>query len=72
MQKLKQQIAEAISASAARKFAGAALTPADIAANLEYPPDPAMGELALPCFRLSKVLRRSPKEIAETLAADFS
>ena len=27
-----------------------------------------MGDLALPCFRLSKALRRSPVEIAKTLA----
>ena len=72
MQKLKQQIAEAILTSAERKFPGSSLTAGDIAPNLEYPPDPTMGDLALPCFRLSKVLHRSPKEIAETLAADVS
>lgn len=72
MQKLKQQIAEAIVASAARKFPASALTATEVAANLEYPPDAAMGDLALPCFRLSRALRRSPKEIAETLAEDVS
>jgi arginyl-tRNA synthetase len=35
---------------------------------LEYPPDPAMGDLAMPCFRLSKTLRRSPVQIAAQLA----
>jgi arginyl-tRNA synthetase len=34
---------------------------------LEYPPDKNMGDIALPCFRLSKTLRRSPVQIADTL-----
>ena len=39
-----------------------------IAQWLEYPPDPTLGDLAFPCFRLSKSLRRSPVQIASTLA----
>ncbi|MCQ2413872.1 MAG: arginine--tRNA ligase [Clostridia bacterium] len=35
---------------------------------LEYPPDAKMGDLALPCFRLSKTLHRSPMDIAKILA----
>ena len=35
---------------------------------LEYPPDVNMGDLAFPCFRLSKTLRRSPVQIASALA----
>lgn len=35
---------------------------------MEYPPDPAMGDIALPCFKLAKTLRRSPVQIAATLA----
>ena len=38
---------------------------------LEYPPDSSMGDLALPCFRLSKSLRRSPVQIATSLAEGF-
>lgn len=38
---------------------------------LEYPPDTTMGDLALPCFKLSKVLRASPVKIAETLAQNI-
>ena len=44
------------------------MTATDVAALLEYPPDPAMGDLALPCFKLAKALRRSPVQIAATLA----
>lgn len=43
---------------------------------LELPPNPDMGDLALPCFKLSRILRKSPVQIAEDLAqsmpkADF-
>ena len=41
----------------------------DIAGMLEYPPDASMGDLALPCFKLSKSMRRSPVQIATELAA---
>ncbi|WP_058304621.1 arginine--tRNA ligase [Gorillibacterium timonense] len=34
---------------------------------LEYPPNPEMGDLSLPCFKLSKALRKSPQAIADGL-----
>ncbi|WP_010274719.1 arginine--tRNA ligase [Paenibacillus senegalensis] len=37
----------------------------DIAQLLEYPPNPEMGDLSLPCFKLSKTLRKAPQAIAE-------
>lgn len=46
----------------------AALTETDILNLLEYPPDPAMGDISLPCFKLSRILRRSPVQIANALA----
>lgn len=42
---------------------------AAIAGMLEYPPNPDMGDLSLPCFKLSKVLRKAPQAIAEDLKA---
>ncbi len=69
MQNIKRLIAEQISAVAAEKFAGAALPAEDAAKMLEYPPDSSMGDLALPCFKLSKILRRSPVQIAEALSS---
>ncbi len=38
----------------------------DIAAMLEYPADKKMGDLALPCFKLSRVLRKAPPMIADS------
>ncbi|WP_067621168.1 arginine--tRNA ligase [Alicyclobacillus acidiphilus] len=39
---------------------------------LEYPPNADMGDLALPCFKLAKSLRKSPAQIAEELAASLA
>jgi arginyl-tRNA synthetase len=36
---------------------------------IEYPPNPQMGDLSFPCFRLSKLLRKAPVQIAEQLQA---
>lgn len=36
---------------------------------LETPPDPEMGDLAVPCFPLARVLRRPPNTIAADVAA---
>lgn len=40
-----------------------------IAQMLEYPPDEKMGDIALPCFKLSKSLRMSPVMISEKIAS---
>ncbi|HUR61713.1 MAG TPA: arginine--tRNA ligase [Candidatus Thermoplasmatota archaeon] len=36
---------------------------------LESPPDPAMGDLGLPCFSLAKALRKAPNAIALDIAS---
>lgn len=41
---------------------------AAIEAMTEVPPGPDMGDLSLPCFKLSKTLRKAPQQIAEELA----
>ncbi len=35
---------------------------------LEIPPDPALGDMAFPCFSLSRTLRKAPPQIAVSLA----
>ncbi len=40
----------------------------DILDMLEYPPDTSMGDVALPCFKLSRILRQAPPQIANALA----
>ena len=54
---LKRQLSKAIG-----QLSGVPET--DIYAWIEVPPDPAMGDLALPCFRLSKHMRQAPQKIA--------
>ena len=69
MKKLKNQAAELIVAAARAAFpSGEIPTAKEVAALLEYPPDSAMGDLAFPCFRLSRVLRNAPPKIAAALA----
>ncbi|MBQ7309263.1 MAG: arginine--tRNA ligase [Clostridia bacterium] len=68
MDKLKQNIAESISAATAEIWGENLRVPAeDIFGALEYPPDPNMGDLAFPCFKLSRVLRAGPPVIAGKL-----
>ena len=44
----------------------------EVAEMLETPPEESMGDFALPCFAFAKVLRKSPKIIAEELAAGMA
>ena len=67
MQTIKLRIAEKIASAVLAINAEAQLNARDVAAMLEYPPDSNMGDLAFPCFKLSKVLRRSPVQIASAL-----
>ena len=39
--------------------------------QLETPPNPEMGDLAFPCFQLSKKFKKSPNDIAQDLAKKF-
>lgn len=43
----------------------------DICSFIELPPNKDMGDYALPCFKLSKIMRRSPAVIAEALKNGF-
>ncbi len=65
---IKSLIADEILAGIKSIAPQSEMTAADVVSLLEYPPDPAMGDLALPCFKLAKTLRRSPVQIAATLA----
>ena len=64
---LKQHILEQV-AAAGRKAFGQAAEGLDVV----FPPDLQLGHFAVGCFPLSKKLRKSPAEIAKTLAAAIS
>lgn len=44
----------------------------EIEAGIAIPPDTAMGDYALPCFKFAKALRKSPVVIATELASSIS
>ena len=72
MQTIKKRIAEKILQGVQKVNPATVLTAGEIAGMLEYPPDAAMGDLAFPCFKLSRELRRSPVQIASALKEDLS
>ena len=65
---MKELIAQRVAEGAKACFEGCCLTCQDIAAMLETPPDKKLGDFALPCFQLSKSLRKPPQMIASALA----
>ena len=72
MQKFKDIAASLIAEATPALFAGATLTAEEIGDMLSYPPDPTLGDLSLPCFKLSRTLRAAPVKIAEMLAEALS
>ena len=54
------------------KLAQSPPTKDELASMIEYPPDASMGDLAFPCFRLSKLLKKPPNAIARDMAENFS
>ena len=65
---MKKMIAEKILGGVKEINPAAELTAEEIVTMLEYPPTPDMGDLAFPCFKLSRTLRRAPVQIAAALA----
>lgn len=51
---------------------GVDLTASEASALFETPSDPKLGDLALPCFKLAKLLRSAPPKIASELAPAFA
>ncbi len=72
MLEIKRMISEAVLSSVKQMKSDCELDIAEIEAMLEYPPDSKMGDIALPCFKLSKLLRNSPVRIAQAVADGFS
>ncbi len=68
MIEIKKKIAEKISDI----LGNADIKVCDIENMLEYPPDEKMGDLAMPCFKLSRTLRMAPVKIAENIANNFA
>lgn len=63
---------EEIKKTLARLIKVEGMSKEDIYPLLCVPPDPALGDYSLPCFRLAKTLRKSPVAIAEELAKSIT
>lgn len=68
MIKFKKTVAEHIFEILKNQYPDADFTGTDFFEMLEYPPDNSLGDVALPCFKLSRTLRKSPVAIAEELS----
>ena len=68
MLNFKKKISLSILSAISELWPAAELSEQEIAEMLEYPPDEAMGNLAFPCFKLSRVLRAAPPAIASAIA----
>ncbi len=67
----KHQVAEKIADALAQQ--GVENFPKEtVYGMLETPPNPAMGDIAFPCFQLAKALRKAPPMIAAELAGQIS
>ncbi|MFA5029935.1 MAG: arginine--tRNA ligase [Patescibacteria group bacterium] len=62
IEKIKKQIIEQVSGAVGQKIDKSQL-------EVTVPPDASLGDLAVPCFYLTKLLRRSPNQIADELQA---
>ncbi len=67
MLNFKKTLAKAISDKIKSVF-DTEITADEIGDMFEFPPEPHMGDVAFPSFKLSRTLRRSPQQIAEALA----
>ena len=72
MQSLKNKVASKIASVICETFGYAENLGNEIVTMLEYPPDREMGDLALPCFRFAKILRKAPAMIASQIAERLS
>ena len=69
---IKKHIADKLFEKYSALVPAPTLTADELAGFLEYPPDDKLGDLAFPCFKLSKELRKAPPMIASTLAEGLS
>lgn len=43
----------------------------DLVSMFEYPPDSSLGDIAFPCFKLSRIFRKAPPVIAKEIEENF-
>ena len=68
----KKILAEKIAKAISEGWSGVEVDVESILGMFEYPPDASLGDISLPCFRFSKLLRRAPVQIAQILKDSIS
>lgn len=68
MLSIKNTLSQALYCAIEKNATGASPSASELCSMLEYPPDKNMGDLAFPCFKLSRALRNAPPMIASMLA----
>ncbi|MBQ7292042.1 MAG: arginine--tRNA ligase [Clostridia bacterium] len=71
MTEFKHNIASSVKNAIAKLYPAAVISEEEIFGMLEYPPDDTMGDVAFPCFKLSRTLRAAPPKIAAALFAEL-
>jgi len=69
---MREIITQALYRAAKEAYPDAVFEPAALSRALEIPPDPSLGDMAFPCFSLSRALRMGPPQIASRLSALIS
>lgn len=72
MTEFKHSIAASLKESISALYPAATVSEEEIFEMLEYPPDDSMGDVAFPCFKLSRTLRAAPPKIAENIFSYIS
>ena len=70
MIQIKKKTAKEI-AALINEIYNAQISEDELYSMLEYPPDDTMGDVAFPCFKLSRTLRAAPPKIAAALFAEL-
>ncbi|MBQ3791664.1 MAG: arginine--tRNA ligase, partial [Clostridia bacterium] len=71
MLSVKNEISSLLKSAVSGAFPFQELTQEELCGMLEYPPDREMGDLAFPCFKLSKTLRSSPMVICSKIVENL-
>ncbi len=71
MNNFKNTVAKDLLSCMTEISADIALSVDDILSMFEYPPDSSMGDIAFPCFKLSRILRKAPPIIAKEISEKF-
>ncbi len=72
MQNFKNTVASDLLECISKLSSEVALTKENIYEMFEYPPDSSLGDIAFPCFKLSRILRKAPPVIAKEISEIFS